>query len=72
MNLDRQRSMYFLNILYLNIYLQCAVKFTRAPIEINTSGNPLWSGAGTLPYLKIGRQKLVGYQKIKEFLDSEV
>ncbi|XP_055375128.1 metaxin-1 homolog [Condylostylus longicornis] len=49
----------------------CAVKFTRAPIEINTSGNPLWSGVGKLPYLKIGPQKLVGYRKINEFLKSE-
>lgn len=49
----------------------CAVKFTKAPIVINTSGNPFYSGQGLLPYIQSDDKKYVGYDEIIKFLEDE-
>jgi len=51
---------------------QCLLRFTRCPMDVQTSSNPLRSGAGKLPYLQIGNQKFAGYRQIKRVLDLEV
>lgn len=51
---------------------QCLLRFTRCPMEVQTSSNPLRSGAGKLPYLQIGNDKFAGYRQIKRVLDREV
>ncbi|KAH8242803.1 hypothetical protein KR032_002258 [Drosophila birchii] len=49
----------------------CLLRFTRCPMDVQTSANPLRSGAGKLPYLQIGNQKYPGYRQIKRVLDLE-
>ncbi|EDW96674.1 metaxin-1 homolog isoform X1 [Drosophila yakuba] len=49
----------------------CLLRFTRCPMDVQTSSNPLRSGAGKLPYLQIGNQKFAGYRQIKRVLDLE-
>lgn len=49
----------------------CAVKFTRAPIAINTKGNPFRSGDGRLPYIQAYKRKIVGYEQIISYLQEQ-
>lgn len=55
-----------------SVVFQCAVKFTRAPIAINTKGNPFRSGDGRLPYIQAYKRKIVGYEQIISYLQEQV
>lgn len=48
------------------------MKFTRCPVKVETSNtNPFNSGEGRLPYLQNGSEKLVGYDKIKAYVQKK-